>query len=156
MQSPLLRHWRAEGQGKEERRPFADFALHPQVTAVRLDQAARDGQAQPGALRMFNVIGRLDKRLKDAGLHFLGDARTCIHHGKDEFFPLLFHAQGDAALLGEFDGVGKQVQQHLADAPPVTGSQRQVMINILNESYGLLQRRHFVFAAEAQPCQPPL
>src|SRR5687767_1540778 len=54
--APLHRHWDAarpaldaDRHGERERRPLTERGLHPQPAAVHLDDALRDGQAEPGA-----------------------------------------------------------------------------------------------------------
>src|SRR5690606_38918987 len=73
-----LRDRDAEGH----RRPPPHLALHLHAPAVRLDDAARDGEAEAGA----GAAGApcLPERVEEARALLLGDARPGVRHAEDD------------------------------------------------------------------------
>src|SRR5690606_8465012 len=114
--APSLRDRDAEGH----RRPLPHLALHLHAPAVRLDDAARDGEAEAGA----GAAGaaRLPERVEEARALLLGDARPGVRDAEDDVAAVARRAHGDAAALGrELDRVVDQVGEDLEDAVVVDG-----------------------------------
>ena len=111
-----------QGQTKVKATAFAQHAVQMQLAAHQLNQALADGHAQAGAAKAPGG-GRLGlgEAAENARLVFRRDADAGVGHR--HFQPdlgrrLLHHRQRhrDGALLGEFDGVAAQVDEHLLQA----------------------------------------
>jgi hypothetical protein len=110
-----------------EARALAQLALDPDRAAHAGDQGLADGETKPGAAiaAADRAVG-LGEALEQAGLHLGSDADAGVDHleaqgaGRGAGGEL----DGDAALGGELQGVGQQVQQHLAQAGLVQGQRR--------------------------------
>ena len=106
--------------------PDARLAADPHLAVHPLDQSARDGQAQAGAAVLAGGRAvRLRKRLEHPRLRLLGPDRcpcprprksSCTVRRRDTFRADI---ERDLALFRKFHGVGKQVEQHLAQASGV-------------------------------------
>jgi hypothetical protein len=123
----------------------ARAVVHPDAPAHQLDELATDREAEAGAAELARdrAVGLLEllehaplrlARHADAGvLHFQPQGRPAAgRRGRPDL-------DGDIAGLGELDGVGEQVQQHLAQPrgialEPLSG----VVIEIAGELEPLL------------------
>ncbi len=101
---------------------MACLAADRQAAAHQLDQITTDRQAQPRApVACGDAVGGLIERGEEA-VHLTGrHARSGIGHVDQQDMQPGFIApgaqlDGDDARIGEFDGVGDQVVQHLAQA----------------------------------------
>ena len=99
---------------------MAGLAFDPQAAAHVFDELACDGQTQPGAAEAARggAVGLREgpeqpRLLLGVEPHagVLDPAVQGVVVGVDALY---FEADGDVALLGELDGVGAQVDQHLA------------------------------------------
>jgi hypothetical protein len=128
-----------DGQGEREGRALAGRGLDPDATAVHLDDAPGDGQAETGApLRARRRAVDLLELLEDPLLVGLGDARARVRDRDAEGPVGRGRLQADLAGLGELDRVADEVQQDLGEAALVAvadgqvggdrGLQRQVLL----------------------------
>src|SRR5438552_2898191 len=83
------------------------LSIHSEAAAVQLDEASRQGEAQPGAL--LQVRGaRLLEGLEDARLVGGGDAGAVVAHAEHHLVAGGARADVDVpAALGELDRVGE-------------------------------------------------
>ena len=110
---------------KPELTANARLAFQPDLSAHHFDQLAGDGQPQAGAA----VLARrgaihLREALEDGGLPFRRDADAGILHREAHLHLLVrlferFGADDNLALVGEFDRVADEVDQHLPQAARV-------------------------------------
>jgi pimeloyl-ACP methyl ester carboxylesterase len=97
-----------ERQGEPEAAADAGLARDPDLPAHRLDQAARDGEAEAGALA--DPAGRRRDALEgpeQPGLVLGGDADARIVDRDADAIPVDLRDQADAAPVGELEGVRK-------------------------------------------------
>src|SRR4030095_2181784 len=104
----------SERQRERERRALADLTLHPDPTAVQLDELARQGEPEPGALCLLLGAPDLPELLEHRVLVLGGDADAGVDH---RYFSFLLAPRGvdiyPAPVGGELHGVGQQVEQDL-------------------------------------------
>ena len=89
------------------------------LTAHQMHQPRGDGQPQPGSTeppRCGDI--RLLERREDRSPALLRDSHTGVRHFEtDDYFAQLAaiepRAEHDFAMVGEFDRVAQQIQQHL-------------------------------------------
>ena len=97
-------------------------AGHGQLAAHQMHQTATDGQAQAGAAKAPRGRGLcLGKTFKNSLQAVSGNANARIAHGKLHAHPLRpglqeLQSHHHLAALGEFDGIARQIQQHLLQA----------------------------------------
>ena len=115
MQRARLRGCRREhGQVKPETAALAGRALHFDPASQQADQPLADRQTQSRALRSQAILPRLMKGKEDIAQVLLGDADAGVGHLKTNA-PFLhgFDGQTHAAVMGKFDGIAQQIEQHL-------------------------------------------
>src|SRR5204863_7137295 len=69
--------WRAQRQCERDDRAAAGAALRADAAAVGLDQAARDREPEPGALRA-PAVPTPDERIEESGADVVADARPVV------------------------------------------------------------------------------
>ncbi len=135
--------------GEVERATATGHALDPQTASHQRYQLHRDGQTQSGAAipASDRAVG-LGEGLEDHGL-LIGrdtdarvlDAKVQAHLVAARF--LLFHADDDFAVLGEFDGVADQVNQDLTEPAGVAHQNlRHVSGNLTGQLQAFLLGTH--------------
>ncbi len=111
---------RRQRQGDPEGGAVPDPAVERDLAAHAFDDAARDGEPEPGAAvaaaraavaLLELVVDRRDALRRDAG--------AGVAHLDDDAVRLGRHDDADAADLGELDGVAGEVDQHLSEAVAV-------------------------------------
>ena len=118
--------------GREpEDRPDARLALHADLAAHQLHQAAADGEAEARAAvlprrRGVGLRERIEQLVELRG----GDADPGVAHLEAQHrFGVGFGDEsdrdGDLTALGELEGVAEQVGEHLAQAPRVAAQRRR-------------------------------
>src|SRR5262249_29795553 len=107
---------RAHRQRERKARALPYLALHPDAAPVQLDELPRQGQAKARPSHLLVRCPHLTKLLEDRLLILWRDANAGIGHGY-LYQPLLHFREHvyAAALGGELERVGEQVQEHLLD-----------------------------------------
>src|SRR5262245_35282307 len=105
---------------KRKRRALAHLTLHPDPSAMQLDELPRQGQAEPGALDFLGRRPDLLELLENRFLILRCDPDPRIGH-RDFDTPIYWHCSHvDASPFRcELDRVREQVEEHLADLPLV-------------------------------------
>ena len=99
---------------------------HVTRAAVRLDDVARDGEAEARAL----ALGR-EERVEDARADVLRDAAAAVVDVDDDAHPLGRDAHVDGPAVGHrLAGVAQQVEQRLAELRLVEERGRQVRLDV--------------------------
>ena len=131
-------------EGEVENAALANFTMNADAAAMQLDKQARDGEAKARAAN-FAGGGRVNLRegLEELVLIFSRDARTGINNGDEDLGVALRRGGNlsfdrDDAFIGEFGGIGKEVDQHLADAGGVGADNWQVGGNDFFKRDGLI------------------
>ena len=111
-----------KSRGEMKRAALARLAFEPDFPAQQFHQARGDGEAEArtAVLARGGTI-RLGESLKNQRLFFFRDADSGICNAKvkqdgGKSFVLDVYVHGDAAAVGEFDGVANEVQQDLTQA----------------------------------------
>ncbi len=118
---------------ERERAPLADRAVDRDLAAEQRRDFAADGQAQsrPAELSRRSHVGLLERFEDDVEL-FFRDSDAGIGHGEgygrpanagDAMVARELDVERDAALVGEFEGVGEQILEDLLQAGRI-GQQR--------------------------------
>src|ERR1700730_5681143 len=112
MSSFATAHREREG----ERRAGPQLTLHPDPSAVELDELPGEGQPEPRALNLLLCRPDLSKLLEDRLLVLRRDAYPGVRDSN--LGDLVMHPDADvnpAPLWGELQGVGQEVQKDLLD-----------------------------------------
>src|SRR3954471_1407340 len=113
------------GETEPEPAAVADRALHSDRAAVRLDDLARDHQAEPAA-DDARAAGGAGEALEDAGELVGGDAGAVVlDAGGDEGGLHLDDRLDRPRRRGELDRVAEQVRDHLREAARVADHARR-------------------------------
>ena len=141
---------------------LARLALHPDLAAHHQDKLADNGQPQAGAaiLSGGGAVG-LGKALEQVFLLFRGNADAGITHFNAQHHPgskggQTPHPNPHLALMGELDGVGHEIGQHLPHPGRVAKKHLgQLGIDLGNQSDTLglglaVEQSHQVFHQCAQ------
>ena len=138
---------RAQGNREEEAAAAPDRALHADAAAHQFDQASADGQAQT---RAAETPGRgsvgLGKRAKELRLLRGRKPDTGILDFEEQFDAIRVataqaHRNVHFALLGELDGVARQVAQNLAKPQGIAEEQHGHVGLARNDQLDILLRR---------------
>src|SRR5712691_4585814 len=106
----------------------ADFTLHPDAAALRLDEVPGDGKSQPrpASLARASHVHPIEA-LENTRLVGPRDADTRVRHGQNDFAASRFGANKDfSTRQGILHCIVKQVLKHLGETPPVRRDLRQV------------------------------
>ena len=96
----------------EERAAASDVALHPDLAAMRIDDALRDVEPKTEPLPIGDV--HAVETLEDARELLLGNPASRVAHGDAASVVQRRQLDHDgAARLRELDGVTQQVREHL-------------------------------------------
>lgn len=115
-----------QAHGEPEGAALARRAVDPDLAAHQQGQAFADGQPETGAAVFpCQRTVRLFESLEQAQLVGRADADTGIldletQQRRGSVRGELANAQGDAAVVGELDRVGDEIDQDLAEAQRVT------------------------------------
>src|SRR3984893_11607817 len=117
-----------------ERRALAQYRLDRDRSALHLDHALRDRQTQagPALLARIGIVDLLELA-KNPFLIRIGYARPGVAHGQHELAFVYNTADLDLTLIGEFDGIPDQVEEHLRDAARVAMRHRQLILHCGSE-----------------------
>src|SRR5262245_11092790 len=103
-------------QVEEKPAPFAEFALHPNLAAMHLDELFRQRKPQAGALRFSRLTGCLLKFEEDPVVIFWCDPRTRVTHLDTNRSILTVRPHPDPSPFWcEIDRISQQIQKHLLD-----------------------------------------
>src|SRR5690606_11377782 len=112
----------------------ASLAVDPNGSAHQFGEALADGEAEPGStILALNIVPGLLKGRKQLLPLFFTDADASVTHAETIGVRAVGfgNPQGNLTRLGKFEGVTKQVEQHLANAGRVAHQPfRQLPINI--------------------------
>ena len=142
LHAPRQHQVQADGGAGPRRAVHADLAAH------QFRQAPGDDQAQAGAaVATGGAALGLGEGLEQPGLLFRGDADAGIGDPEAQAvavavpaFPL--QRGFDHALVGELDGVGQEVRQHLAKAKAVgTVGRADAVVHFAKQHQALARRR---------------
>src|SRR4029077_11170250 len=113
-------------------RALADFALHPQATAVNFDEMLGDGEPQPGAADFARARDvHTVEALKNARLVGLRDADTGVGNRKSYFAVVGRGADHDlTARRGVLQGVVQEILQNLGETAAVRSDVRDILRQI--------------------------
>src|SRR5262245_33926612 len=117
-------------QREGERRAFAHLALHPDPPVVQLDELAREGQAEAGTLHLFCRRPHLAEFLEHRLLVLGSDPHPGVGHR--DFGQIVMKATSHvdpAALVGELQRVGQEVQEHLLYLPLIGPDHPQALVD---------------------------
>ncbi len=119
--------WRGtlrEGQAEVERCAHSLGRLEPDISSMFRDQFSAQIKAQTGSTDPLGLpIGRANKPAKALCLPSLWNTNALIGNTDEGLLPIWGHKQGHVdrpTVRAVFDGIGKQIDQHLLDAPPST------------------------------------
>ncbi len=108
--------------GEFQRKATADAEgrLHGDGAAVQLGEFEGKGESQSGAL-VLAIEATLDlvEGFEKAGQVFGGDPDAGVGDGKFEAIALGGYVERDGAAIGEFDGVGQEIEQDLFEAAAI-------------------------------------
>ena len=123
--SPRASWPRSKGVSNQKVEPTSGTLSTPIAAAHEFDEALADGQAQAGAAEAAGDGGvGLGEGREEAGQLFWRDADAGVldleaqAQGGGGLLDEL-HAQDDLSLVGEFDGVADQVDEHLFEAQEI-------------------------------------
>ena len=104
----------AAGDGEAEGATLAQPAIDPQAAAMQLDQAFADRQSQPRAADRLPVCAfHLAEMVKDTRQVLSGNADARIADADQHVAILGPDGNGNAAVVGELDGIADDIPQHL-------------------------------------------
>src|SRR5438552_311955 len=115
-----------EGEGRAG--PW--LTLHPDSSAVKLDELPGEGQPEPGAFGLLVRGADLTELLEDRLLIPGGNAGPRVRHG--DLGNTVMHPSADvnsAPLRGELQRVGEEVQEHLLHLPLVATDDPQTPVD---------------------------
>ena len=123
-----------DGQGEGKGAAVAGLAFDPDAAAVVFDDLLADGQAEAGALGLVSErVADLLEALEDFGLVGRCDADTGVTDADDQIAALGMSCEGDGAGIGEFDGVGDEIDDDLNEAVLIASDLRQGGLNVADE-----------------------
>src|SRR5688500_3261377 len=104
-------------QGDGESGAFAQRAVEPHLAAVQLDEAPREGEAQPRPLRLASVVAPdLLELLEHRGVVLGCDADAGVLHRDRHMVRIELRADLDAAAVRcEFHRIGQQIDHDLLE-----------------------------------------
>src|SRR5215813_7120208 len=109
-----------------ERRSELGNAIQCNCAAMQSHQPASDAEPQSNPLpTIFQSFG-LHKRFKNLFLKFRRNSHTGIRHPKMDMWKLNFGSKDDGSLLGELEGVAKQVHEYLTQPDGIGMENRKV------------------------------
>src|SRR6056297_1720351 len=113
---------RHERQGDIEPCPAVFAALKGNSPAHQDDELAAYGKAEAGATKVAcGAVVRLFERSKDVGLLVLRNSHTCIGDRQNNFAGSApCHFERNMALQSELDGVPRDVDEYLSQAPGIS------------------------------------
>ena len=109
----LQRH----GRNLDLERGASGMTPEAEITPHQGCELSADGQAQPrAACRAGLAAVGLDEAVEDVGLPISRDARTGVDDLEGQAVRIPIDQDAHRALLGELDGVGDQIAQHLTQS----------------------------------------
>src|SRR5688572_28299100 len=157
-------------QGDGEGGAFAQSALEPHLAAVQLDEAPREGKAEPGPLRLASVVAPdLLELLEYRGVVLGRNTDAGVAH-LDFNAPIQgFCGNADlAAVWRELHGIGQQVDHDLLELALVGLEAAQAPVDVerhldavalrtlAHQGHGVRQRARQVEAGELEVHAPGL
>ena len=119
------------GDLEAEGAAFAPGARRGAGATEERREAPADGEAEAGPLLVpTGAAVDLGERPEEARHIFLFDADARVADGDDEPGVLDADPDRNAALLGELDGVGEQVEEDLLETPLVAGEARDLRCDV--------------------------
>src|SRR5215472_4126137 len=109
---------RLERQREGEGRALSNLAHHPDLSTVKFDELAGDGEAEASAFGFLRSGTDLPEFLEDSLLIFESDAYTGVGDGDlgNAIANISTHIDSPT-FGGELERVGKEVQEHLLHLP---------------------------------------
>ena len=120
--TPFLSLALPDRHGEGEAGPLVGFRHHPDAAAVHFHDATADRQPDAESGGAMRCLRQTDPVQKDPLLLFGGDARPAVADAHlNPLAGAVKHRQGDvAAISGVFEGILKQVEQHLSHPPLIS------------------------------------
>src|SRR5215813_14659497 len=106
-----------EGERRRKGRAAAGLALHPDASAVELDEGLADAEPETRPAKLAADAGvHLAELAEDVVELVRGNADARVGHAVHDLVPLQTRGDGDLPLLGELERVAHEIGQALGNA----------------------------------------